>query len=129
MTIILLIICVVGSMSIVVIAKSRWYRFAAFLMLVVLYFAMPFGGGYYNDSFPMSSDIVLFTLHLEEEMKANQFETVSHALITFNEKFNSVAMDTDRRHKFIKDLIQTNPTKSDKGAETIKVFVNGKGDD
>ena len=126
MTTILLIIWIVGAMSIVVIAKSRWWRFAAALMLVAFYFAMPFGGGFYNDAYPMASDVVLFTSHLENEMKANQSETVSRTLIIFNEKFNSVAMDTDRRHKFIKDLIQMNPTKSDKEAEAIKACVTDK---
>lgn len=100
-----LLICVVVSMAIIVGAKSKWYRSFALLMLIGFYFALPFGGGSYDDSYPMASDVQLFTSHLEEDTKAKRYEDVSNALKTFNEGFHSVARDTERRHEFIKKVI------------------------
>ena len=102
-----LLVCVFVSMAIIVGAKSKWYRFSALLMLVAFYFALPFGGGSYDDSYPMASDVQLFTSHLEAAMKAKRHEDVSNALKTFNEGFNSVARDTEKRHAFIEAVIMT----------------------
>lgn len=104
----ILLICVaVVSMVIIIAAKSRWYRFSALLMLLVFYFALPFGGGFYDDSYPMASDIQLFTSHLENAMKAKRYEDVFTELKMFNEDFRSVARDTEKRHKFVKEVIMT----------------------
>lgn len=114
-----LLLCVVVSMLIIVAAKSRWYRFSALLMLIVFYFALPFGGGSYDDSYPMASDIQLFTLHLEDALKTKRVEDVSKALKAFNEDFSSVALDTEKRHELIEKIIM-------KGSHSISEELLGR---
>ena len=102
---VLLCVFVVASMAVIIGAKSKWYRFVALLVLVTFYFVMPFGGGFYDDSYPMASDLMIFTAKLEDSINDNDVEYVSQALKAFNADFNTMSRDTERRHKFIESII------------------------
>lgn len=98
----------ISGMFMILISKSVLIRLIGLLILVAFYFALPFGGGFYDDSYVIASDVVNFTTRIERDLKSGKLVPVVKMLEEFNQCFLIVALDTEKRQSFIASLLGAN---------------------